>query len=310
MASLKATILVLIAATSAIADDTWEPPDSVHALDAVITAVNKLVLIPHLTPEKLAKAKIVAEDIKHSIESVEGGKLSKQEAHKKIGSALKELTSFQAEMLSESNVPNMSSKLANLQKQLATKKAELAKAESMMKLLKLKKMLAEKRLQLQNLMDQKRTSDASRSNDANEAAKTNQIVKKLLGMSKSLAGAKTGSSAFTDALSVVQSRKKEVSEALARLESEDKKAGVSIRGAISKGGVTDNNKVQSMLKHLEAEEHRKFAKAEALKKIEMNDLKDAEVSINKHNVPALQRTLFKMAKESKALQAKAGKFLY
>jgi len=65
-----------------------------------------------------------------------------------------------------------------------------------------------------------------------------------------------------------------------------------------------------MLKRLEAEEHRKFAKAEALQKIEMNDLKEAEVSINKHNVPALQRTLFKMAKESKSLEAKAGKFLY
>jgi len=310
MALLKATVLVFIAATYAVADDTWGPPDSMHALDAVIAAVNKLVLMPHLTPEKLAKAKVVAEDIKHSIESVEGGKLSKQEAHTKIGSALKELAAFQAELLSVGNVPNMSSKLANLQKQLATKKAELVKAESMMKLLKLKKMLAEKRLQLQNLMDQKHASEASRSNDAVEAAKTNQIVKKLLGMSKSLAIAKAGSSAFTDALSVVQARRHEVSEAIARLEAEDKKAGVSIRGAISKGSVTDSIKVQNMLKHLEDEEHRKFAKAEALQKIEMNDLKEAEVSINKHNVPALQRTLFKMAKESKSLEAKAGKFLY
>jgi len=42
----------------------------------------------------------------------------------------------------------------------------------------------------------------------------------------------------------------------------------------------------------------------------MNNLKEAETNIQKGDVKGLQRTLFKMAKESKALEAKAGKFLY
>merc|ERR1712129_563481 len=136
--------------------------------------------------------------------------------------------------------------------------AELAKAESMMKLLKLKKMLDEKRLQLQNLMDQKRASEAGRGSDAADATQTNQMVKKLLSMTKSLTAAKKDSSAFNDALAVVQARKHEVSDGITRLEAEEKKTGVTLRGALSKG-VTGDTKVQGMLKHLEAEEHHKFA---------------------------------------------------
>jgi len=306
----KASILLFVSVASAIAEDAWGPPDSVHALDAVISAVNKIVAMPHLSPEKLARAKVVAADVRSNIEAVEGGKLSKQEANKKIAGAIKELTSFETEMFAVHNVSNIQSKLANLQKQLASKKAELVKAQSMMKLLKLKKMLAEKRLQLQNLMDEKRASAASRGSDAADATKTNQMVKKLLSMTKSLAAAKKDSSAFKEALAVVQAREHEVSDGLARLEAEDQKAGATLRGALSKGGATGDTKVQGMLKHLEAEEHHKFAKAEALKKIDMNNLKAAETSIQKHDVQGLQRTLFKMAKESKALESKSGKFLY
>jgi len=305
----KASILLLVAVASAMVEDAWGPPDSVHALDAVIAAVNKIVAIPHLTPEKLTRAKLVAADVKRNIEAVEGGKLSKQEANRKIAGAIKELTSFQSEMLSTHNVSNMKSRLVNLQKQLAAKKAELAKAESMMKLLKLKKMLAEKRLQLQNLMDQKRASEAGRGSDAADATKKNQMVKKLLSMTKSLTAAKKDSSAFNEALAVVEARKHEVSDGIAHLEAEEKKAGVTLRGALNKDA-TGDTKVQGMLKHLEVEEHHKFAKAEALKKIEMNNLKEAETNIQKGDVKGLQRTLFKMAKESKALEAKAGKFLY
>merc|ERR1719510_345465 len=98
-----ASILLLLAAASATVEDAWGPPESVHALDAVIVAVNKIVAMPHLTPEKLARAKVVAADVKSNIEAVEGGKLSKQEANKKIASAIKELTSFQSEMFSVHN---------------------------------------------------------------------------------------------------------------------------------------------------------------------------------------------------------------
>jgi len=305
----KFSILLLVAAASATAEDAWGPPDSVHALDAVIAAVNKIVTMPHLSPEQLAKAKVVAADVKSNIEAVEGGKLTKQEANKKISGSLRELTSFQSEMFPVSNVSNMESKLANLQKQLAAKKAGLAKAESMMKLLKLKKMLAEKRLQLQNLMDQKRASEAGRGNDAADATRTNQMVKKLMSMTKSLTAAKKDSSAFNEALAVVQAWKHEVSDGLARLESEEKKARASLRGALGKG-VSRETKMKGMLRQLEAEENHKFAKAEALKKIEMKNLKDAETNIQKHDVQGLQRALFKMAKESKALEARAGKFLH
>ena len=152
--------------------------------------------------------------------------------NKKIAGALKELTSFQAEMFSVHNVSNIQIKLANLQKQLASKKAELVKAESMMKLLKLKKMLAEKRLQLQNLMDEKRASAASRGSDAADATKTNQMVKKLLSMTKSLAAAKKDSSAFKEALAVVQAREHEVSDGLARLQAEEQKSGATDRKSV------------------------------------------------------------------------------
>merc|ERR1712008_338064 len=123
-------------------------------------------------------------------------------------------------------------------------------------------MLAEKRLQLQNLMDQKRASEAGRGSDAADATKTNQMVKKLSSMTKSLAAAKKDSSAFNEALAVVQARKHEVSDSIARLDAEEKKAGASLRGALGKG-VTGDNTMKGMLKQLEAEETRKFAKAEA-----------------------------------------------
>eukprot|EP00929_Paragymnodinium_shiwhaense_P070661 TRINITY_DN3579_c0_g1_i1.p1 TRINITY_DN3579_c0_g1~~TRINITY_DN3579_c0_g1_i1.p1 ORF type:complete len:320 (-),score=181.00 TRINITY_DN3579_c0_g1_i1:94-1053(-) len=313
------TLAVAVLCIGALGFDegVWTPNDSVHALDGVITAVNSLVSNPHLSAVNLAKAKKVAEDVKADIEAVEGGKLSKQQAHEKVGAAMKELMSFQTQLMQPAAgaaAGDKAAKLANLEKELEAKKAELAKAENMLKLMKLKKALAEKKLKLQKLIDQKNAAKKSGDEAQAEAAKTNEMVKALSTAVADMKDTKKDSKAeLKTVLATVHARKEEVSTSIANMEAMEKKAEGEMESVIKAqmpgGAGKGDEKAKAMLKQLKAEEHRKFAKVEAVKKLQLNELKDAEASIEKHDVAALERTLDKMEKDAKTLQSKSGKFL-
>jgi hypothetical protein len=313
MSPLPLVALLVAAARAAVLDDsTWGPSDSVNALDAVIAAVDKVVHNPHLSPENLAKAKHVAEDIKGDIEAVEGGNLTKQQAHEKVGAAIKELTAFEEDLR---KAP--ADRLSMLKKQLAQKMAELAKDKSMIKLLKLKKELAEKKLMLQNLLSQKAAAEGGRNADEAEVAKTGAMIKKVLNMTQGLASAAQGvkDATLKAVLGTVQAREHEVADALARADAEEKKGEASLDAAIEKQLPTQGKgdaiaKGQSMLKLLKTQERRKYAKARALKTIELKELKDVEARAEKKDVVGLQKALAKLQQEGRAVQAKSGNFLH
>jgi len=293
-------------------ENVWAPTDSVHALDGVIAAVNQIVSNPHLSATNLAKAKTVAEDIKVDIEAVEGGKLSKKDAHDKVGSAIKELLSLQS-VLAAPMVNNSAraAKLEALEKSLTEKKAQLMKAENMLKLMKLKKALAEKKLKLQNMIDAKNAAKNGGAEAKAEAARAGELVKALSTGVSAIKGSKNDE--LKTVLATVRARKDEVSASISKVEETEKKGEAELEAVIKAqmpgGAEKGDEKAKAMLKQLKSEEHRKFAKVEAMKKIQLNELKDAEASIEKHDAAGLERTLAKIEKEGKTLQSKSGKFL-
>ena len=299
-------ILSLVAvATVALADGTWGPADTAHALDGVIGAVEKIVHLPHLSATQLEQAKKIAADIKVDVEAVESGKLTKEQAHEKVGEGMKELAAFAAKLQKSGG---LSERKAALEKQLHEKEAALAKLEKQMKLLKLKKMLAEKKLALQNLLASKAAGqDRSAAEDAKATA---AVVTQLHGL-KDLKGVDA-----MRALQTVQQQEKAVGERLARLDAGQKKSEAmmtaAVQGELTAGGSSKDalEKGKKMIQALEKREKRKFAKVRAGQQIELEGLKEAEASLKGHDGAALQKSLQKLDQLSKSTQAKSGKFLY
>jgi len=281
--------LVVACASGRVLDSAWTPEDSVHVLDSVITAVNGLVKNPHLTADQLTKAKHLAEDIKVDVEAVENGNLTKQQAHDKVGEALKELSSYEAEMSH-----GTADKMAGMKKELAEKMALLAKTESMMKLLKLKKDLAEKKMMLQNLQNQKVSGGM---------AATGAMVNKLIELADS---AKRNASALKVVNVTLQAREQTVQAELSNMGAAEKKTEDQINAIMKtqmpvptqdkKDEAMDKGK--NMLKLLGAQAHRKFAKARAHKLNDIKEIKAAEADIEKNDVPNLQKVLLKMQRET------------
>jgi len=292
-------------ATVALADSTWGPADTAHALDGVIGAVEKIVHLPHLSATQLEEAKKIAVDIKVDVEAVESGKLTKEQAHVKVGEGMKELAAFAAKLQKSGG---LSERRAQLEKQLHEKEAALAKLEKQMKLLKLKKLLAEKRLAMQNLLAAKAAGqDRSAADDAKATA---AVVTQLHGL-KDLKGADA-----MRALQTVQQQEKAVGERLARLDAGQKKSEAMMTAAMQgelkspASGKDALEKGKKMIQELEKREERKFAKVRAVQQIELEGLKEVEASLKGHDGAGLQKSLQKLDQLSKSTKAKSGKFLY
>merc|ERR1719310_327942 len=142
------------------------------------------------------------------------------------------------------------------------------------------------------------------------------MVGQLMTMAKGLATAKKADDSLPAPLKGIlanlQSRTKKVSAALAKLDADEKAGEADLEATLSKKVPTQDkgdamSKGQSMLK---MEEHRKFAKARAMKKNELHELQEAEDSIEHHDVKRLKQTLAKMQGEAKAMAAKSGNFLH
>jgi len=274
-------------------------------LDGVIGAVEKIVHLPHLSATQLEEAKKIAVDIKVDVEAVESGKLTKEQAHVKVGEGMKELAAFAAKLQMSGG---LSERRAQLEKQLHEKEAALAKLEKQMKLLKLKKLLAEKRLTMQNLLAAKAAGqDRSAADDAKATA---AVVTQLHGL-KDLKGADA-----MRALQTVQQQEKAVGKRLARLDAGQKKSEDMMTAAMqgelksTASGKDALEKGKKMVQELEKREERKFAKVRAGQQIELEGLKEVEASLKGHDGAGLQKSLQKLDQLSKSTQAKSGKFLY
>jgi len=271
--------LALVALAAGFQEGVWGPADSAKALDTVISAVDRIASNPHLTPELLKKAKLVAMDIKNNIQEVENDKkLTKEEAHERVGASIKELLDLKGQLGTMANsTETLQGRMAALKKQLAMKKAELAKDENMIKLLNLQKELAKKKMQLQKLLEQKGLAEGSKADAQKEAAQESALASSLLLAAKDFSGA-----AAKSALASVKASEKALTDNLGKLAAVGKVNGVS----------------------------RSMKKTQALKKAELKELRDAEKSLEKKDPAGLKKAVNRLQAQAKALQAKTGNFLH
>jgi len=245
------------------------------------------------------------------VEAVEGGKLTKEQAHEKVGEAMKELVAFSATIEQQANekVGDGSKRKAELQQRLAEKEAALAKLQKQMEVLKLKKELVEKKLMLQKLLAAKQGNTEQGEEDGKAMVKLTEQLQRAAGNIKGAEAAK--------ALQAVQQREEAVKAHLARLAADQTKSEemmkAAVEGKLMNGGSQKEDALQKgrqMIKELEKREKRKFAKVRAGQQLELEGLKEAEAGLKSHDAAALKKSLQKLEQESKALQAKSGKFLY
>merc|ERR1719277_480391 len=154
-------------------------------LSAAVTAMEKLENLPHLSAKQREAAKKIVGDVEGTVSAIESGKLTGAAQHEKVGAAIKELTDLQRDWLNATTT----SRVEELEREMAAKKMMLKKTEMELKLTKMQKELAEKKLLLKKLTAQKDQAadlEKARKEDAADQA----MVAKLLATAKALAGKK------------------------------------------------------------------------------------------------------------------------
>jgi hypothetical protein len=303
-----------------------------NALDSIEAALTAVVNNKHLSAAQLKSAKTVAASVEATVtelESAKGKQLSKEARAAKVTAAIKELQDLQDEW-QKAATQAVSQKKADLMKQLASKEAELAKEQKMLKVINLEKALAEKKLALEKLVEMKnaRERDGAQQQAQKEAAERQEMVSNVLNMAKSLQAAqgKPVSTAHAAAkvtdgkpamlktvLAHLESRMNNVTASLEKIDAAEKKHEAELKDAMKapKNGTTDAiGKGASLLKILLKKEHRQFDKSRAALKTEYKELHEAVTSIKKGDVAGLTKVMAHMQGEMKALEAKSHNFLY
>jgi len=303
-----------------------------NALDSIEAALTAVVNNKHLSAAQLKSAKTVAASVEATVtelESAKGKQLSKEARAAKVTAAIKELQSLQDEW-QKTAAQAVSQKKADLMKQLASKEAELAKEQKMLKVINLEKALAEKKLALEKLVEMKnaRERDGAQKEAQKEAIEQQEMVANVLNMAKSLQGGQgtNTSTSHTAAkaadakpallktvLAHLEGRMKNVTASIQKIDAAEEKHEAELKDAMKapKNGNTDAiGKGASLLKILLKKEHRQFDKSRATLKSEYKELHEAVSSIKKGDVAGLTKVMAHMQGEMKALQAKSQKFLY
>jgi len=307
-------------------------------LCAAEAAMEKVEKLPSLSQKQREAVKKVVVDVESTVSAIEAGKLTGAAQHEKVGAAIKELTSLQRDWLNATTV----SRVEELEHEMASKKAQLKKAEVELKLMKLQKELAEKKLLLKKLTAQKDQA-ASLEKDRKEDAAEQAMVAKLLATAKALAGRKAAekkeaaassakaapaadakkalpvgaNSPIAGILTDLKARAQKLSDGIARMDAEEKKKEAQIEETIkaaaagpAAGQTAATKKGQAMLKMLEKQAHRKYLKARAAKEGERKELEEGVHSVETGDVAALTKLLGKMQRETKSAEAHAKSFLY
>merc|ERR1719277_1529468 len=113
-------------------------------LSAAVTAMEKLENLPHLSAKQRETAKKVVGDVEATVSAIESGKLTGAVQHEKVGAAIKELTDLQRDWLNATTT----SRVEELEREMAAKKEMLKKTEMELKLTKMQQELAEKKMML------------------------------------------------------------------------------------------------------------------------------------------------------------------
>merc|ERR1719469_1695858 len=277
-------------------------------LSAAVTAMEKLENLPHLSAKQRETAKKVVGDVEATVSAIEAGKLTGAAQHEKVGTAIKELTDFQREWLNATTT----SRVEELERELAAKKKMLKKTEMEMKLLKLQKELAEKKLLLKKLTAQKDQSadlEKERKEDAAEQA----MVAKLLTTAKTLAGrkaAETHDQAAGAKVAPVAAKVAAVKSPLAGILADLKARTKKVSDGMDRMDAAATKKGAAMMKMLVKQAHRKYLKARAAKESQRKELEDGVHSVETGDVVALTKLLGKMQRETKSAEAHAKNFLY
>lgn len=297
----------------------YSPPQAAKALDDVEKALAQITHLPHLTKAQLSDAKKVSADVEKTIaelESPAGQKLSKEARNAKVTASVKELENLQTTWSKSADVA-IADRKAALEKELKDKEAELEKDTKMMKVLTLEKKLAEKKLKLQNMIDAKNAEQAKRQ-AAKEAAEQQAMVSTVMDLAKNMKTAKDKTvvaDKLKPVMSYLESRKKTVSDSLAKIDAEEKTREAEINALTSakmpvKDGKDPLAKSQGMLNMLAKQHHRAYLKARAPLQSELKELSEAVDGVKKGDVAALSKVMGHMQNEMKSLQAKSQKFLY
>eukprot|EP00747_Dinoflagellata_sp_TGD_P162630 gnl/TRDRNA2_/TRDRNA2_180445_c0_seq1.p1 gnl/TRDRNA2_/TRDRNA2_180445_c0~~gnl/TRDRNA2_/TRDRNA2_180445_c0_seq1.p1 ORF type:complete len:392 (-),score=165.22 gnl/TRDRNA2_/TRDRNA2_180445_c0_seq1:164-1339(-) len=390
MAMAALVFLLLLALTSPAAgrrlresEGTWGLPD----LAAVSRALDKVMDEKHLTPEQRKLAAKISDDVKKDIAAlVAGGKnMTKEARQRKVMDAMKEMQSLQMALTpAKDNSAVMEAKLAKMEKELAAKKALLAKDQDEIKVLSLEKELAEKRIQLEGLEEAKdkaakekaaqdeevrqremvaklvkmakgltavskahtanatKATTATKASDTTKAANTTKVskvadagnattanvskaanvsqaknVSKVTKVAKAINASHATQPAALQAITEqLEVQVKAVTDQLAKMDYAEKKMMAGIERMVKQklpaksGDKAAIAKSQGVFKMLKKKEQRKFEKARAMKKAELDELKTAIASIKKGDVKALERIMLKMQGEAKMLKANSKSFLH
>jgi hypothetical protein len=290
--SLRVVILACVAAVYSSVT-VYNPPEAGNALDALESALNKIVSNTHLPASQLAAAKKVVVDVESTVqflESAKGKALSKEAHGAKVMAAIKELQDLQ-DSWQKASEAKVTDRRAKLEKKLQEKQAELAKDMKMMKVLNLEKALAEKKLKLQTLIDSKREGDAKKE-DAKEIAAREEMIANVLKMAKEVQSSHGTNATMTHAVKTVaegkpkllatvnsylEGRMKTISASMATIDAAEKKREGEIKATLggaegTKANAEELKKSEAILNMLMKKEKRNYMKMRATLQTEYNEL--------------------------------------
>lgn len=321
---MRATLVLSFVFVGCLVDGArlfTDPP--VKALDGVEQALKKITALPHLSSPQQKSAKNVVDFVMQTVQDVESAKgLTKEAKAKKVKEAITRLQDLQNQWTKITvNMTATDRKVGELQAQLAEKRQELAKAEGMLKLNKLKKELLEKKLLLNKLVAEQAETKQQKSQQKAEAAAKDAMVKKLSTAANEMATHKVAvankgkkASEITAIVAMLHAREHNITESIKKLDAVENRSETTFAKLAGKNvdATKDDGvaKAQRMLRNVKKQEHRKIEKAKAAKKAELAEVTDAVRSIEKGDVKGLQAVLTKMQSEMHASNSHAGNFIY
>jgi len=282
----------------------------------------------NMSSELAKSAQEAAASVDKAAEQLESGKsLTKDQKNEIVQGAIQKLQGLQGlfeKSLAAAGNHTESGKLETLEKELALKKAELARSEDMLKLAKLKKELAVKKEELQELESKKSASKAGALADEKEKEEQAKMVAQLVNMAKDLKATKGGAAKeapkaelpapIQAIVTSLQGKAAGVSAQLSKMDAEEKareeKANEAAKEASKGKDAKKAQKLSSMLKFLAKEEKHTFTKLRAAKAHNLAELNEAIHSVQTGDVAAVQKVMGELQHDVKAFEVKSHNFLY
>merc|ERR1719356_757752 len=271
-------------ATAAVAD-----------INAVEQALAKLTSNPRMSPDMVGAAKQVTQEVEQAAKEIESGSSSKAEKMKLVGRAVTSLQSLQGkwekaakdalakEKAAEEKETSAAARIAQLKKQQEQKKAMLAKDETMLKEAQMQKEILEK-------------AEQAEGGSKEEARQQEAELASLEAMAKSMSSAPKAAekqhaqehskvpASLEHVVADLRARARNLTAALERLDSEEKKREAELEGAWpsvagkqlpTQGKKDAIQQGQKMLTMLRKQAKRGYKKARAVKAAELAELNDA-----------------------------------